>query len=400
MSDAVGGALVTVLDAAGGPKNGQPLENLANKVSAPSDRDQKRRDRWAKRAVLWKVSELRRVAYCGRVPRGSGVTVRARDGVAGFAGLQRCGSVWADPVCASQILTHRALEIGAVLGEAVRQGYGLGFFTLTMRHNRRQRLRELWDAAGKGWRRVITGRGWVAASEVVDGWVRVWEVTQGRNGWHVHVHGVMVLRPEAGAVEFDQVMSGAYERWSRGLVAAGLEAPRRVGQEWHVVAGDEAAAELGRYLFKFAEASDTERAVSLGLELAYSLPGRSADGLRTRPVWSLLDDLVLTGDAEALERWHEWERDSKGRRQVGWSTGLRDRFAPVLDELSDDQVVAVEHGSADDDLVLIEAEGWRVLVSMPWEMPGVLEAAEAGGAVAVALLLESLGVDHQVIESR
>ena len=165
-----------------------------------------------------------------------------------------------------------------------------------------------------------------------------------------------------------------------------------------MVSGDAAASELGRYLFKFAEASDAERAVSLGLELAYSLPGRAAHGLRTRPVWSLLDDLVANGDAEALERWHEWERDSKGRRQVGWSTGLRAKFAPVLDEFTDDQVVSTEHGTAEDDLVLIEAAGWRTLVGMPAQMPRVLEAAESGGASAVSALLWALGVEHLVID--
>jgi hypothetical protein len=224
----------------------------------------------------------------------------------------------------------------------------------------------------------------------------VWEVTDGANGWHVHVHFVVVLRAGASRADLDEVCEGMFGRWSRALVREGLDAPRREGQEWHLVGGDDAGDHLAEYLFKLAEQSDSERAKGLGLELAYSEPGRTRQGFKTRPVFSILDDARLDGDADALERWHEWEQGSKGKRQVGWGGGLRARFAPDLEELSDQDLAEQVMGTTDDDLLTITHEGWRALVHIPGVALAVLEATEAGGLEAACSLLDQ----HQIIYSR
>jgi hypothetical protein len=281
------------------------------------------------------------------------------------------------------------MEIGAVLGRAVEQGHPLGFVTLTMRHDRSQSLADLWAAASKGWQRAISGKGWVAAGSVVEGFVRVWEVTHGRNGWHVHVHLVLVLAVGSTAADLENVAGGMFSRWSSGLTASGLAAPRRVGQEWHIVTGADAPEELGGYLAKMANPEST---AGLGLELTHGLAGRSAAGLRTRPVWGLLDDLVATGETVALRRWHEWERVSKGKRQVGWSRGLRQRFAPDVEDVTDEEVVAAEVGTAADDVLHLTADSWRALVAVPVRIVALLEAVEDGGVEAAGALLDRLGI--------
>jgi hypothetical protein len=355
------------------------------------------------RALLWSYSSLQAVRHCGRVPRSvaQGVTVRASEGVAGFAGLQHCGSVWSDPVCSSSILTHRALDIGAVLGQAVAEGFTLGFGTLTMRHHRSQPLKALWDAAGKAWGRATAGKQWVTVQDRhgVVGWVRVWEVTDGRNGWHVHVHFVVVLAAGATAADFDSVAGGMFDRWSRGLVGAGQEAPRLVGQEWHIVGGDEASGQLAEYLFKLVEQGDVRaaQARSLGLELAHTQPGRARAELATRPVWALVQEVAESGDADALDRWHEWERGSKGRRQVGWSKGLRARFQPATVEATDDEIVDQEHGSSADDVAVITRDGWARLVQIREGCTDVLDALEVGGVTAMVDVLDGHGIEHYLV---
>lgn len=392
---------------AGQAAGGGPLENIANNSSpGPSARAEKRDHRYALRALLWRLSTLRRLRHCGRVHRGGveAITVRNSDIGAGFAGLQHCGSVWTCPVCSAQILTHRALEIGAVLGQAVAEGYSLGFVTFTMRHRQGQALEALWRAAGTAWGRSTSGKAWVDQSGRygVVGWVRVWEVTQGSNGWHVHVHFVLVLAPGATSADLDAVASGMYERWSRGLQSEGLEAPLRVGQKWELAGGDDAAGSLAEYLFKITETlvPQRETALSLGLELTHTLPGRSRSDHKTRPVWSLLDDFSDTGDAEVLARWHEWERGSKGKRQVGWSKGLRERFVPELEVLTDEEVADREAGSSADDLVSIPLVGWRELVKSPHELPVILTAAERAGTAGVVEVLERLQVPYSVVTHR
>ncbi|MEG5182129.1 protein rep, partial [Microcoleus sp. A2-D5] len=377
-----------------------PLENTANNLSA----DDRRRLRWDRRSLLWKASSLQRVRHCGLVPTSNAgsVTMRCRDSLAGFAGLQHCGSVWSCPVCSSRILVHRALEIGSVLGEAIRQGHPLGFVTLTMHHRKGHALDLLWAAGQKGWQRAISGRGWVAVEELVEGWVRVWEVTEGRNGWHVHVHLVVVLAKGSDAQALELVAGGMFDRWSRGLVAAGLDAPRRVGQDWHLAEGAQAAEQLAEYLAKsvqvgraganaeaIANAARVNLADGLGLELTHGMSGRAREGLATRPVWSLLDDLAETGEASALRRWHEWERGSKGKQQVGWSNGLRDRFASTLDEVTDQQIVDQAVGDEHDDVAAWTADEWREFVARPERVAELLEVGERGGRESVhALLIE------------
>lgn len=328
--------------------------------------------------------------------------MRCSPGMAGYAGLQHCGSVWACPVCAAQILVHRALEIGAVLGEAIRQGHPLGFITLTMKHSKSMPLDLLWGAGAKGWRRSITGKGWTKCEELVAGWVRVWEVTHGRNGWHVHVHCVMVLELGATAADLDTVAGGMFDRWSRGLVAAGLRAPLRKGQDWHIVTGEKASEQLAEYLAKSVSVIDQLRVVAareslargMGLELTHTMPGRARDDLKTRPVWALLDDLAETGE---IGPWREWEKTSKGRRQVGWSVGLRERFAPSLDEVSDLAIVEEEVGTAADDVIRWTGDQWRDFVAVPGLALELLQVAESGGAQAARDHLRYLGVAHLVL---
>ncbi len=329
------------------------------------------------------------------------MTIRLRDSIAGFGNLQHCGSVHSCPVCSATILVGRALEIGAVLAQAVEEGHELGFVTFTMRHRLHEPLAGLWDAAGVAWRRCISGKYWVAAQGddgAVVGWVRVWEVTDGQNGWHVHVHFVLVLAPGSTVEDLDEVASGMFRRWSAGLVAAGREAPTLVGQKWKLAKGEAASSQLADYLFKVAgQAQGQDRGAALGLELTHTHSGRARADLATKPVWSILERLVRTGEADAMQRWHEWEAGSKGRRQVGWSKGLRDRFAPTLVEVSDDELVEREMGSADDDVVALSRAGWDRLVSMPYLLPMMLDAVENGGLDELRQRLDFADIEYVVI---
>jgi hypothetical protein len=287
-------------------------------------------------------------------------------------------------VCGARIRWRRSIEVGQVLAQAVAEGRPLVFVTLTMRHHQAQALALLWRAAGLGWKRAITGKGWVIASENVGGWVRVWEVTHGANGWHVHVHAVLIL--EEDLPTWEQVPEGMYRRWSAGLVAAGLDAPLLIGQDWHIVRGDQAADEVAGYLLKMAE----DPAFALGGELAYSSPGRARAGLKTVPPFALLERLAQTGEADLLDLWHEWETASKGKRQIGYSRGLRERYGVV--EIEDQAIVDEAIGSVEDDLVAWSRSGWRELVKVPEHMSRLLDLAESGGTPAVTAALDEWGI--------
>lgn len=330
----------------------------------------RRRARYGLREVLWKASSLDRVRKCGRIPAGSDVVLRHREGLPGLAGLCTCGSVWACPVCASKIRVRRALEIGEVLGEAVRQGYGLGFVTFTVRHRRSDPLPDIWGAVAQGWRRVSTARMRAVDSGRV-GWVRVVEVTDGLHGWHVHVHAVVVLDIGTKAVDLDRLGDAMFRRWRRGVESAGFEALRQA-QDWRFVTNSGASEALGEYLAKSVETAD---AGSLGLELTHTMPGRSRSGLKTWPVWRLLEDLERDGEVIALARWREWEAASRGKRMIGWSRGLRDRFGFDAELASDEEIASEELGGIEDDVLRFTGEEWREVVSVRGRVAALLDVA-------------------------
>jgi hypothetical protein len=322
------------------------------------------------------------------------VALRLRDGVAGFAGLSTCGSVWADPVCNAKIMARRALEIGAAVETWQASGGRVAFVTFTMRHRKGQRLATLWDGLSKAWGRVTSGKYWQAdkARHGVAGWLRVVEVTHGKNGWHVHIHALLFL--EVGLVEPDVagLHGSMFGRWSRGLTSSGLGKPLLVAQDARLLDGA-ADEHLSRYFTKAVHGGHR-----VGLEFTSSQTKAVRSALGTAPVWSLLDQVMDSGDADALDLWHEWERSSKGRRQLTWAQGFRKALG-LAAESTDEEIAGEELGSREDDLVLITAEGWAQIVG-GLHMVSLLEVAEKSGLSGVRKFLERNGIGYEVMGER
>lgn len=385
-------------DVPGSPGAAGALENYANKSSPPASgafseaRSEARKRRYMGRAALWRASRLRRCRMCGRKAHSADgrVGVRSSGGVAGFAGLVTCGSVWACPVCAAKILARRALEIGTAVAAATAEGTPVAFATFTMRHHKGQALAELWDALGFAWsKRTVNGKYWQAARTEfgVLGYVRVVEVTHGRNGWHVHVHA-LIFGEGLTTGNIDRLCRPMWERWSRGLQAKGLDAPLPIGSEWHVLDGDLTGTAIGEYLAKGMEAAG-----SIGAELTQTQSKIARAVNSTYTTWQLLEDGPVNGEVAGLRAWWEWEQASKGRRQIAWSQGLRERFG-VGRELADEEIAAEELGSADDTLVWITRRGWAEMVKRPALIPQVLDVAEHQGAEGLSRWLAANGVEH------
>ena len=144
----LGGSAITVETAmtAGGASAASALGSNAlgsNRNECPpaghlkADARERRRVRFAARAVLWQASTFKCVRMCGRVIRqdsshgsgtsGPGVTVkRSWDGSsAGYGNLLTCGSVWACPRCAAVIASTRSEELSNAIRAAHAGGANL-----------------------------------------------------------------------------------------------------------------------------------------------------------------------------------------------------------------------------------------------------------------------------------
>ncbi|MDD7965897.1 hypothetical protein [Actinomycetospora lemnae] len=395
----------------------------------------RRRDRWARRRQLRPISSLRRVQQCGHKIGGpdSGPTlgvITNKDGTrsAAYGGLKHCGSVWACPVCAVKVATRRADDLTAVM-RAVHERCGSAFMlTLTMRHARGDRLglstadrrrrdlleerradREVaeangwdvderaaeaeeielagikakegcWDVLGYAWAAVTSGSTWVKDSALFGGllgWARVVEVTDGANGWHVHVHALLCFADDVSA-ELVAAGVGArmFGRWRRALERKGFDASDEHG--WDLRKAHLGEGDLADYFTKMAHE----------VTGATSKHGRSHGG---RTPMQLLAEAVDTYRADDLARWWEWEEASDGRRQLTWSRGGRDlRHLAGLGRESTDDEIADEDQEADARLTL-SADAWDWLVTSHREAE-LLDTAERRGLADAEAWLRSNGL--------
>lgn len=357
-------------------------------VPAPPDvaerRASARRARYDAQRVVWRETRLRRLAYCGRMvsDKSNGVTVKVTKteggNVAGFSGLQLCGSVWACPVCSEKINAGRQAELTAGCSAWLDQGHGIIFGTVTLSHHKGQALAELWDAITPAFNRMTSGAGvaWNGGkNELGDkarfgirGVVRVVEVTHGVNGWHPHVHFLLFTDEPLELAQVDELQRRMFGRWAGALGKAGLRATFEHGIDLRRV-GKEDGSGLADYF--------TKGTYSAPAAAAYEVTGSHSkkQSKGGRSPFKILADLVQHGDADDLDLWHEWEAASKGRRQLNWSRGLRAMLALAVEQT--DQELAEADDLDGDALWTFTSEEW---VRGRWAMRRVelLEHAEAG----------------------
>lgn len=411
---------------------------LASTVTSETDAAQDRRaGRYAARHTLWSQSDLPRVRSCGRAPQkndlGVQVKVTYTDGKrhAGLSNVQHCASAWACPVCSAVISAERQGDISAALsawyaGDGVESFGKVALVTLTMRHNKGHSLAALWDALSEAWNLVGSGAGWAAdqlahgelvvsvvkkgkkaGQTVIKGripLIRVVEVTYGVFGWHVHIHTILLLPMTATDASVARLSGSMYGRWSAGLRARGLSSQRYgwrtlddgtkerfdLGVDARLIKGDPSAA-LGEYFVKAV--------YSTSMEVARFDMKKANHGNRTP--FAVLADVVdqeraIDAAREDLAIWHEYERGSKGRKQIVWSYGLRARLLPAKQavELTDQEIADRDHGG--DAVVELNADLWKVIVSRraDWRLLAAFELSDADGyavlwELAAAAELES-----------
>lgn len=397
---------------AAGGRPAEPLGKYANKSSPGSRkphltpgerrkrRNQHRRERYRLRYRLRQITNLSRVKDCGHVTimKGNsgpalrlGVTKSGR--VAGLSGLAHCGSVWACPACSAKIATRRAEELADVMRHALEQGCSASMASLTMKHNKGHTLADCWSAVSYAWAAVTSGKQWTEDQAMAGlvGWVKAVEVTQGKNGWHVHLHVLMIWRGQIGLDAAEAVSERMWARWSRALrrfkpkngKAGGFDSLRK-DSRGHDVGLDVRLASLEPGL-------DNTGLHQYFVKLSHEITGghgKIAKGSGRTP-FQLLTDALDTGLADDLERWWEWERASRGRRQIAWSKDLRE-WAKLGREQSDEEIA--EEELPGEDVLLIEPDAWWQLRREPDKVCELLEAAERAGFPGASGLLDRWGL--------
>lgn len=324
-----------------------------------------------------------------KTPRSAGavgIRVPEDGGRAGFAGLTTCGSVWACPVCAAKIGAERAREeITPVVRHVIDDmGGSVVHATFTVQHHQGQPLAVTRRAVQRAWEHVTSARRWRVIDREFDraGFCRAFEATWGKaNGWHPHLHVLLFLARPITGEECTRLSELLYELYRAGLAKAGFDCTELHGVRAELATTRrDADVVLGRYLTKIAsEITRNDR--------------KTARGDRYTP-FDLLREAVEQGNADALDRWQEWEQATAGARQLTWSRGWRGgpcirTRAGVRGERSDEEIAAGEER----DPVVVQVENAEWTRRSVWrKRTDVLNAAEAAGAVGVAAFLTAHGI--------
>lgn len=328
-----------------------------------------------------------RLANCHRVRReDSSVQLRMSEErqKAFYSGLQTCGLVWLCPVCAPKIQAVRSSELEQAIERAEAEGLVVDLVTLTLPHRRGQTLAELEGVLRHAYRSMQNARGYRELRKELGlaGTVASEELTWGpETGWHPHLH---VLRfRAAGPVSKQGKMTAAdlrlFELWRSAVERRGWESPKLAG--FSVQDGSQAHA----YVQKLG---DPKEAFTWRLsdEMARSHTKRGR-GLRYTPF-----DFLRMGaeDAEGPWRglWREYAEVYKGRQQLRWSKGLRERLG-VVSQGTDEQI-AESVGERWTWARELSSDDWA-LVRRHRARGVLLQVAEQAGRSGVDLYLRELG---------
>ncbi len=370
------------------------LDNNAKSSSPPGQGVEawdRRKARLELRYGLNRVSTIERVRKCGRCSRtpGGTVEIRLRDGIGGYAGLVSCGSVWVCPVCNAKIAQRRVLELGTLTAAAHNRGYAIAFLTHTVRHHQGDRLTDLLDGLKAGWGRMTSGKHYKAQRQVagIVGHARSLEVTHGLNGWHPHFHSLWFGSDLHGVDSLEAFAMPMWERFDRAVQKAGLASTIAAANDWqHVTDEADDLDRVAQYLQKMADP------FGIGFEMTTTQSKMARKRHGTEPHWSLLPG-AINGETPDVWLWHEFEKATRGQKQLTRSQKLADLLGVDLLDQADEDIAAEEMGTQDDALVVLTAEGWSVLIRDLAKMTHALKIAPLGQQF-LSDWLTSHGIEH------
>lgn len=363
------------------------------------------------RAQVWVRPD--RQARCSW--RFSDVFIHAKGENAHFSGIEKCGSVWACPVCAATIRRGRSLEIQQAVEKHLEEvPGGLLFMTLTARHRKNQRLADTLDAVLGGATRLLQGERWAGESENaynrriqkyearlarykaekdtnrrlrepkepapqrmglrekygILGTIRSTEVTAGHKfGWHPHNHLLIFTKKKLSDQEIREFEGAIFELWKQVLKEkTGLVPERKHGVKTERV--DSGGKVLAKYL---AKTQDQGKKWGVGDEIARGdvKKGRTENF----SPYQLLDKNFPLSEGKRATLWLEFVDATKGRKAFAWSHGLKKHFA--VEELSDAEILEAQE--SEPQVYKVEGQNYdRVRLHEPGTLFVALEFARKG----------------------
>jgi len=239
----------------------------------------------------------------------------------------RCSSPSTCVVCSSRIAKARGVWLSQVFSNAKTQGYQVSMLTLTVRHKKSNRLEDLLAAMEQAYTNVQGSTSYkILRKEYQADFVRVLEITHGKNGFHPHYHIAIIHRP---GFDFDILRADMERTWLAHIEKQGLLAPI-ADKAVHIV----------------ENATDDQRAWYLtkacGMSSLEITNGRnkSAKG-DNLGIWQV-HGLAVLGDLDSKYVWHAYEKAIFKKRLFTMSKGMSEKYGVLWQsdaDLASDEVL-------------------------------------------------------------
>lgn len=279
-----------------------------------------------------------------------------------FVGLQTCGSVWTCPICANRIQEVRRQEIATAMTHFYKSGKQACMVTFTFPHTAKDTLKELLKCFAEALHDFKSGNPWTKFKNKYgfEGLIRSLEITRGGNGWHPHTHELLFIDKSVNEEEFKEWM---INRWLKVCVKSGLVDANDIKKQKQFLEHSldfKFNCSTSDYLAKFDDKSNW--GIDREIAKASTKQGKK-DGMHPFELAHRGYNSLFIEYTEAI----------KGRAQLFWSRGLKDKVG--LNDIQDEDIT--EEDKEDNFIGALDKDYWSKTIKTELRAK-VLEMVEDG----------------------
>lgn len=260
-----------------------------------------------------------------------------------YGNLIQCSSVWACPVCAPKIQARRALEISKALHWVYSNGYKAIMVTFTQPHTKGDRLKDIIAKHSIAMNKMKSGSQFTHFKRRTGyaGQIRGLETTYGSNGWHWHAHELWIVSADCN---IENEIEFLKNKWLRSCKTAGFEIKNE--------------DDFLQHAFNIIDnAHATDYLQKLGKN--WGIDKELTHGSHKRGQGMSPFELLESSDPIHNMLFMEYIRATKGKAQLFWSRGLKDKTD--VSEKTDEEINNEEIDKAKI-IAYLERELWKCVL--------------------------------------
>jgi len=263
--------------------------------------------------------------------------VKNENGQHSFRHLQVCGSVWNCPICSARISEIRRKELAHAIGFS---GYKTLLMTFTLQHHSNQNLKELLALIQSAYALFKSGRFYqdLKTKYRIPGTIKALEVTFGENGWHPHIHVLLVI--ENHEIDHLELQNECRTRWLHCVQYRGGWCNRANG-----LTVKNSDTFVQDYVSKFGKMPGKGDWDAIA-EITKSVVKKAK---RNGFTPFMLLELATQGSEQASRLFQEYAIAFKGKNQLQWSRGLKALLN--IEEISDLQAAEMDDNASEREVV-------------------------------------------------